>query len=391
MKRLIPFTIVTLTLVFVCCFCGKNTTDEIKILKLHCSGEQALKTSSFADTIIYIPLETTGRSLIDGIESIWMNDSVILVQENSRLLLFSINGEFIKQIGTNGRGPGEYERISNFKVANDTIYLYASSQHPYLRYTLDGIFCDEVILNIQTRYFSVTADQKLVIYNRYEGEIYVYNNGINMPPDTIVVEYGVSELRHYRSGGGEGPWTNFQETSSGLLFTNYVNDTIWNISGNKKEPAYILDTKDKLLPWDKQIEYYTMDETPRWMAMAKSYHFFNLVPVASSMFIFQNVWFDDDYKNLDNYFYQTVYHSYIKTGEFKKYDYIYDDIAGNQKLTWFYHIYSEDYLVGEILPYNLLKHLSQNKEDPPAAWQNQMKNIKADDNPILVRIKVRNK
>jgi hypothetical protein len=387
LKIIIPVSILIILVLSVYCSSGnKNINTDIKILKLPKSGKEMLMTSSFADTVIYIPLEKTAKSLIDDIESIWMNDSVILIESKHELLMFNLNGKFIRQIGKKGRGPGEYGGIFSFVVARDTIYLSSPGRRGFLRYTLDGTFCDEVILKYEPVCFSTTADEKLAVFNEFDGKVYVYNNGFNMP-DTIVVEYGVSELRLIRSAMGGAPLTTcFQKTSSGLLFNDYLNDTVWNITGNKKEPVFILDTKDKLLPWDKQIEYYTMDNTPEWMEMAKSYHLFNLVPVSSNMFIFQNAWYDDDYSE-DNIFYNSVYFGNAKIGEIRKFDYIYDDIVGKQKLTWFYHIYSTDYLVGEIAPFNLLKKGA--KDTPSLAWLNQMKTIKEDDNPILVLIKLK--
>jgi hypothetical protein len=394
-KIIIPIALLIIVVLSVHCSSDNKSIDtdtDIKILKLPESGEDTLKTSYFADTVIYIPLETTAESFIDYIATLWMNDSVILINNlGGGLLLFQQNGKFIRQIGKQGRGPGEYGDIHHFDVIRDTIYISSTGRRGFLRYTLAGIFCDEIKLNYQPVYFSTTVDQKLVCYVHQEGKIYVYNKNLNTPPHTIAVEYGVTEGR-YRYVQMTLPGYNYlQKTPSGLLFNSFLSDTIWNITGDKKEPAFILDMKDKLLPYDKQIEFSNGD-FQGWGNMAKSYQFVHLIAFPSLMFVFQLHW------NTEKY--DAIYLNNTKTGEIKKFNtsYIYDDMVSKQKLsnerlTYFYTIYSADYLVTSKKTLDVLKYLDQNKENikeiPSLAWLNQMKTIKEDDNPILVLIKLK--
>ena len=387
MKRnIIPFVILIIALLLVYYSCGRNENNDIKILKLPESGEDMLKISSFADTVVYIPLETTEISLIDNIKSLWMNDSVIIIQCRDKLLMFNINGKFIRQIGKKGLGPGEYKRLNSFVVVRDTVYI--STGDEFLRYTFNNTYCDEIRPGgFPLECSSTTVDQKLAIYNYTDGKVYVYNNRI---PDTIIVEHGVeTRLRYIYGVYVDKLFSYFQKTSSGLLFSNYLNDTVWNITGDKKEPAFILDTKYKLLPWDKQAENYTMANKLEYIEQAKNYYFFNLVPVSSNMLIFQNPWIDDKY--FDNiYFHQAVYYVDAKTNDIKRFESIYDDIAGKQAITWIYHTYSDNYLVGEISPFSLLKVRGNKSIDSPSpAWINQTQTIKEDDNPIIILIKVK--
>ena len=61
-----------------------NVKKGIEILRFPETGEDTLKTSYFADTIIYVPLETTSKSLIKRSNQIWMNDSIILINDNQK-------------------------------------------------------------------------------------------------------------------------------------------------------------------------------------------------------------------------------------------------------------------------------------------------------------------
>lgn len=112
-KIILPFVILIITILSVNCSSDKNANKDsiyaTQVLHFPESGEDTLKASFFADTVIYIPLETTKESFIQYIDQLWMNDSVILINNSSiGLLMFQQNGKFIRQIGKQGRGPEEY-------------------------------------------------------------------------------------------------------------------------------------------------------------------------------------------------------------------------------------------------------------------------------------------
>lgn len=405
MKKLIPFALLIIVLVLVNCSGNKTSLDNkseindhisLQLLSYPESGDDTLKTSYFADTVIYTPLETTKESFIDFIYQLWMNDSVILINnQGSGLLMFHQSGKFIKQIGKKGRGPGEYGSIYHFDVIHDTIFVSSTGRRGFLRYTFDGTFCDEIKLNYEPVYFSTTADQKLACFVHAEGIVLVYNKGLHMSPDTITVEYGVTIDRYRYTVYLLSGYNYFQKTQTGLLFNSFLSDTVWNITGEKKEPAFILNMKDKLLPYDRQIEF-SKGDFERFHKMANPYSFVHLIPFPSMSIIFQfhhTIYADDAG-------YEVIYLHNTKTGEIKKFStsYIYDDIVSKQKLsnerlTYFYPISPKDYLVTSKKPLDVLKYLDQNKENskgvPSLLWLNQMKTITADDNPIIVKIRIK--
>jgi len=386
MKKIIPFAILIIALLLVKCS-NKTATDSkvtvnnkkaLQTLNFPDSGEDTLKTSYFADTVIYIPLETTSESLVGSIRSLWMNDSYILVNSrNTPLLLFQRDGKFVRKIGKLGRGPGEYEGFLGFCVIQDTIYIPYSGRRNVLRYTFEGTFCDKIIFKPFPEYLTTTADHKLVSYNAPEGKVYVYNQNF-YASDTIVVEHGVTTGR-YKWVIGSTIMTHLQKTPSGLLFYDYISDTVWNIDGNNKEPAYILNIKNKL-PFDKQIEFSNGNFT-EWGNMVKPYIRVHLIPFTSMIIIIQHNWWvgTNDAFYLNN----------LKTKEIKRYNtnYIYDDIVSYQKLMFTFSAYSKDYLVTTVLGPERDKH--KLKGDPSPLWLDLVKSVKETDNPILSLVKLK--
>jgi len=383
MKKIIPFTILIIALLLVKCSSNKNANTETKILSFPESGEDTLKASFFADTVIYIPLETTKESFMDYVDQIWIDDSFILINcRRAGLLLFQQDGKFVSKIGKQGRGPGEYGSIYHFEVIRDTIYISSTARRGFLRYTFDGTFCDEIKLNYEPIFFSSTVDQKLICYRIEEGEIYLYNKNLYFPPDIIVVENGVTKGRYkYFFSDQNMPY--LQKTPSGLLFYDYMSDTVWNITNNQKEPAFIIDMKNKL-PRDKNIEFCNGD-TKGWSQMVRSYQFVHLIPFPTCILVFQKHWRGNQY--------DAIYLNNTKTGEIKKFNktWIYDDIVSQQRLWVLNYVYSVDYLVA--IAYPPEKDPKQNKENvkgaPSPFWLDQMKTVKPDDNPILVKIKLK--
>lgn len=392
MKKYIHFAILIIAFLFVKCSNRKANPDNksevhskisTQILHFPESGEDTLKTSYFADTVIYVPLETNIKSFVGNIRQLWVNDSIILIScYDTKLLMFKTDGTFVGTIGKNGRGPGEYQGILHFDVILDTIYISDLGRRSLLRYTFDDTFCDEIKFNYTPAYFSSTADNKLACYFREEGKVLVYNKDF-YTPDTIVVEYGVTKGR-YRYIYTDAIMPYLQKTPSGLLFNNYLTDTIWNITGNKKVPAYIHDMKNKL-PYDKQIEFRN-DNYQEWLNNAKTYQFVHLIPFSSYIFIIQKQW--SDWK------YAAVYFENINTGEIRKFNtstFIYDDIVGKQNLQATYLIYSSNYLITVSYPLNKLERIKQNKMEaiPSLQWLNQMKTLKENDNMTLALIKIK--
>jgi len=388
MKAKTILQILSIIVMVNCSFDKTVHKNEFCHFQLPNSGEDLLKTSYFADTILFIPLETTPESFLDFIVQIWMNDSLILVNSwNSGLLLFDIKGNYIRKIGKIGHGPEEYLTINHFDVIHDTIYVSSTGRRSLLRYSFNGTFCDDITLNYEPVFFGNTVDNKLACYIREKGKILIYNN-LNMP-DTVIVEYGVT---HGRYNYGTFDYWNMPyllKSSSGLVFNNYLSDTLWHISDDEKNPAYILNLKKMLLPYDKQIEFCNGD-IQSWEKIAKQYYYIHLIPFKSKVFIFQSHW--------STIGYNAIYIANCETGSVEKFNtsYFYDDLVSKQNLLlknpkFVYPVFSDDYLVAVINPINLLESYSDdnNKAIPSDSWLEQIKEIKEGDNPIIILLKIK--
>lgn len=357
---------------------------EVEFLNLPKNSSGNLNVSSFADKVICIPLETSSKSYIDNIEQIWLNDSIILINTKSKLLKFERNGRFVKQIGKNGSGPGEYGMIFNFNVINDTIVFSSTGKRSLIKYTLNGKFCGEVQIGGQAVFYNNISNKRFVWYHHAQGKINIFNQNFTKA-DTITVEHNVSKKRYnfvYR----DSFMTYFQKTSSEeLLFNNYLSDTIWKITDRGKNPEYILNIRDQNLPKQKQIEYSNGD-FEKWKQTAKQYKMTHLLSFQNNLVIFQKYYYDTKVS--------AIYIQNKKTKEIKKYDsaYMLEDMISQQKISNFIFSNNPDYIIGEIYPYEIIDYQAEENESgikkDHEVWLDLIRDVDKNDNPILVLIKV---
>ncbi|MBW6480878.1 MAG: 6-bladed beta-propeller [Bacteroidales bacterium] len=88
---------------------------------------RSVPLSTLGKEVEYIPLETGEGSMLRRVANVIVCDSLLFVSDGSTLFLFGRSGEFIRQIGTSGRGPGEYNYVRNFNIDrnNQDIYILA--------------------------------------------------------------------------------------------------------------------------------------------------------------------------------------------------------------------------------------------------------------------------
>ncbi len=345
-----------------------------------------LNVSEFADSILYIPLETNPNSLLRRIAQVQLNDSIIAISDMRKVLLFDYDGNFIRKIGRRGEGPGEYGTIGHFKIKEDTVYV--ASRNIVNKYLLDGTHLSDKSVNHSIGYFDVTSKGEIVFYNAIKGQILYYDSN-SAPTDTLTVETNVSPSRFNFSIFDPNQY-HFQESASKLLFTNYMTDTIWNVTGAKKRAEYILNLGDKLLPWDMQVEYFNGD-FDRFYKEVENYQRVNVRRVFDYLFILQNNWAEYAI-NLN-----AVFLHNLKTNTTKAYkaEFMYDNLKGKIKLPVYLICSTDKAFISTIQPTDLMERLDELSEDDKSdeivhqQWIQKMSNVKFDDNPVLIVFKTK--
>ena len=108
----------------------KGNIDKGKVIKL----------SSLGKHLQYIPLETRPECTIERIHKVELNESYIFVNSFQKLLQFDKNGNFIRQIGSQGRGPAEYLSVIDFCVDNEKKEVLIISSGRLMTFDFDDNF-----------------------------------------------------------------------------------------------------------------------------------------------------------------------------------------------------------------------------------------------------------
>jgi hypothetical protein len=100
---------------------------------------KVINLSQFTDNIKYIPLETNENFPLGWLNQVEFSVNSILVADMRSCLLFNTDGRLVAKIGSQGRGPGEYEYAQNI----DFIFpnrILLQSLYDLLEFKTDGSF-----------------------------------------------------------------------------------------------------------------------------------------------------------------------------------------------------------------------------------------------------------
>ena len=273
-KTIIPISL-CICLFLSACGGEKNVPQgEVPVIDIEnaIQNPQELLLSDFGEKISYVLLETTDESLVKLLSSSKMivTDQYIFIGENhSPILCFErTTGKFLRTIGSLGQGPGEYQNPSEMEVDAEAkrIYIRVAPSH-YLCYDFEGEFLHTLTLPgertfmMGAHYF---ADNKAYGYGNILNEgatnqAYAYRLPKGICTDSLTLtepaskkSKGVARMRGAEAYGGsffmvehkDGTWTagnrmngTFQSLNGKLFHKDLFCDTLFQMKGLHREKA----------------------------------------------------------------------------------------------------------------------------------------------------------
>jgi len=241
----------------------KNLNDKDKFFEINyeniLQNKLLVPLSQIASNVQYIKLETNPScNLYARGTKFFFVDSLIFVQNVSHVLKFSINGKFLKKIGTPGRGPGEISLISSMSIIPNKSLLAIHDSNKLLYFSFDGDLVKTVkipLYNGVSYYDEVKAldDSKYIAYN-------AGTNGFEQHNFILVGNSGqiISTVKNYST------WESVSKSEARLLdafepfhlngnsyfFRSKYNDTVYSVNNakNKIEPNYLINFGRYKLP-----------------------------------------------------------------------------------------------------------------------------------------------
>ena len=207
--------------------------------------------SDFFEKIEYIPLQTTEESVFGRAKEVYLTDeNIIILSKNMCLLFDRHNGNFVRKIGTIGRGPEDYKYMIGGNVINeDQNSILAAKDRTTLAYSLSDEKQSPQIHNIDipsvmiSKFIHVKDDMWAVGYYNTMGKnanqvLFFDNNGVVDSIKTTMPFTLESDIVSINPN-----LLNFYKFNNDAHYKFAYSDTIYNITNKKLEPAWVLKTK----------------------------------------------------------------------------------------------------------------------------------------------------
>lgn len=173
MKKLI-FIVMVITL-FSCI--QEEKTKDLRIIDLagNIGKTSVVNLSEIAESINYIPLETNDKSLLAPplIYLNFENGKLYIRQFRTEIKIFNQDGSYVKTFNKQGRGPKEYEDLSDFYIDPLTNNLLVYSIGKLTEYNNEGDFINRILFDDRNeitifgskKYFKIEENLNLISFS----------------------------------------------------------------------------------------------------------------------------------------------------------------------------------------------------------------------------------
>ena len=403
MTRFFISIIVIFCVLFTAC---KNTsqTENKGIRVIDVAGgvgkSRLVNLSEIADSIEYIPLETTSESIFKPYLFVFYEkDMVYFPQRNGIIQLFDYEGKYIRTFNRSGRGPQEYERMAYIDIDNSSGNICVESFKKILEYTESGLI---------VKIINFPEEEEFLRHSTFPfkkvGEFYVFEN--KMTYSAIAID-SLSKIRVKLKFPQEQLELIKKFKNSLPSMDTYIykfKDKIRVVTGNNKN----------ILTLDKNLSVDT--------AFIINYGKYNIANAGSEKITPNSpyLWRKSDFFESNNYLFMQFHvgpladkpvkmlnadrkeYTYPqscsvfnkKNGEFTFLDQpeinqsgFVEDIEGGPAV-WPKYISADNYLISFIPAEEFIAHAENHKVSEK--FKKIAEGLKETDNPVLVRVKLKN-
>ena len=258
--------IILIITVFLLVSCKKDDfiksytdTEGFKVLNIHDNNlVSKFNMSEFIDKIEYIQLETKPESTIGSVTKLYIDSNYIYVLDwkiSKKLFIFQKNGKFLKTLSRQGKGPGEYSTITDFKVLKDNKLLLYDYSGMKLMYFDNLQYSHSEKIDFYNK--SVVKIGSLCFFNPERGK---YSNIINENKnhDLLISDSNGKVIRKYLPYNEKSDVLYrlrypFREYMDSLTYVDALNSRVYRIKGTTLFPKYFLDFGKYQFPYEKTI------------------------------------------------------------------------------------------------------------------------------------------
>ncbi|BBD45863.1 Hypothetical protein PEIBARAKI_5856 [Petrimonas sp. IBARAKI] len=216
----------------------ENPIPVIDLEKAVQSPTEPMKMSDFIESIEYIRPEYPA-SLVGTIFGVSINDKYLLLEVPDRLLCYTRQGKFLREIGKKGQGPTEHLGIRSSTLLDTVVAINSNFNRKILRYDVQGNYLSSLPVSDEVFKINMSDTNRFVI-NLHHGiamdDPNLFVTGIlNDKGDTVQLK----KLQPYYPKGMAHSPTIWWYGDTVCVHT-CVTDTVYSVSKNTITPRYIL-------------------------------------------------------------------------------------------------------------------------------------------------------
>ena len=236
----------TILLIIVSCSSDSKMNDEvitIDVLKA-IDNPKPFKLSEIVDSVEIITLESNEESYFGQGSDTYIGEQYILVCISSssmdKVLLFNRSGKFIRKIGRQGKGPGEYLSVYSTVINEEAgiIIIVDFNGKKFLKYSLNGDFIMEKSYDrdtpgrflrnlyfVDNQHFALSVQSPRITVRDF-AKVLLYNTDFQIIKEVLPIKQKEDQAFN-------GPISNvFYPIDEGFLFWAGSKDTIFYLGSD---------------------------------------------------------------------------------------------------------------------------------------------------------------
>lgn len=225
----------------ICSFACTSSLEKEDLSVLHLNipvGEvQKVKMSEIISEFRAIKLEFTDQSMIGDIRKIIVYNGQIYAMDTfgaKSIMVFDLDGKFVRKIGSSGKGPGQYLLPKDFIIDPHRNEIAIIDNRKINFFSLSGKFQRECKIGFTSVNFVQFGDNYLFAVGGSEDYLFCKTNNsfkvvekyLPVPPKSVI-------------GDAARPFIKMDDLH--FLFRPLIGDTIYSVSQEKVAPSRIVE------------------------------------------------------------------------------------------------------------------------------------------------------
>ncbi len=250
---------------YLCCCEQQKKVGEQKKICYVTENEDVISFDDLVKSRERIVLEQQKDSYLSDIQNVFLFDGEFYILDGKRgvVLVFDSVGNYARQVGRKGRGPGELAISSDFVLDrhNGLVKILDSQQSKLFTYSTRGNYVAEKGLSGKYAAF-YKFDQDVFLYEREISSFVNYAFGdftLHDPGDKYLMAYGGTDgkkkffpINDQRMLDGALRYNRncFSSFNKGVLFWQLFDNSIYYIAKDKLVEKYAVDFMSRNIPDD---------------------------------------------------------------------------------------------------------------------------------------------